>query len=67
MQSFPNAIKAGFAAARGEAVIVMMADMSDDVRSLGSMIDRFHNGYDLVNGSRYMPGGEQVGGTLAKG
>jgi dolichol-phosphate mannosyltransferase len=62
-----NAIKAGFAAARGEAVIVMIADMSDDVRSLGSMIDRFHNGYDLVSGSRHMPGGEQVGGPWLKG
>ncbi len=62
-----NAIKAGFAAARGDAVIVMMADLSDDLRALGPMIDKFEAGYDLVSGSRYMAGGEQVGGPWLKG
>jgi dolichol-phosphate mannosyltransferase len=62
-----NAIKAGFAAARGEAVVVMMADLSDDLRALGPMIEKFEAGYDLVSGSRYMPGGEQIGGPWLKG
>jgi dolichol-phosphate mannosyltransferase len=62
-----NAIKAGFAAARGDAVIVMMADMSDDLRALGPMIEKFEEGYDLVSGSRYMAGGEQIGGPWLKG
>ncbi|MBV8135018.1 MAG: glycosyltransferase [Deltaproteobacteria bacterium] len=62
-----NALRAGFAAARGEAVVVMMADMSDDLRALGPMIEKFETGYDLVSGSRYMAGGEQVGGPWLKG
>jgi len=61
-----NALKAGFAAARGEAVIVMMADLSDDVRAVSPMLRRFADGYDLVSGSRYMRGGEQVGGPWLK-
>jgi dolichol-phosphate mannosyltransferase len=62
-----NALRAGFAAARGEALVVMMADMSDDLRALGPMIEKFEIGYDLVSGSRYMSGGEQVGGPWLKG
>jgi dolichol-phosphate mannosyltransferase len=62
-----NALRAGFAAARGEALAVMMADRSDDLRALGPMIDRFAQGYDLVCGSRYMAGGEQIGGPWLKG
>lgn len=62
-----NALKAGFAAARGQALIVMMADRSDDLRALGPMVEKFEQGYDLVSGSRYMSGGEQVGGPWLKG
>jgi len=62
-----NALKAGFAAARGDAVIVMMADRSDDLRALDPMMKRFAEGYDLIAGSRYMPGGEQIGGPRLKG
>jgi dolichol-phosphate mannosyltransferase len=61
-----NALKAGFAAARGEAIVVMMADRSDDLRALDPMMQRFAEGYDLVVGSRYMPGGEQIGGPWLK-
>ena len=62
-----NALKAGFAAASGDALIVMMADRSDDLRALDPMLKRFAEGYDLVVGSRYMPGGEQIGGPWLKG
>lgn len=62
-----NALRAGFAAARGEALIVMMADRSDDLRALEPMLAKFTEGYDLVSGSRYMPGGEQIGGPWLKG
>jgi glycosyltransferase involved in cell wall biosynthesis len=62
-----NALKAGFATARGDALVVMMADRSDDLRALAPMMNRFGEGYDLVAGSRYMPGGEQVGGPWLKG
>jgi len=62
-----NALKAGFAAACGEATIVMMADRSDDLRSLQPMIEKFDAGYDLICGSRYVAGGEQIGGPWLKG
>lgn len=62
-----NALKAGFHAARGEALIVMMADRSDDLRALRPMIDKFEAGYDLICGSRYVAGGEQIGGPWLKG
>jgi len=62
-----NALKAGFAAARGDALVVMMADQSDDLRAIGPMMARFTEGYDLVAGSRYMPGGAQIGGPWLKG
>lgn len=62
-----NALKAGFAAAMGDALIVMMADRSDDLRALDPMMKCFAEGYDLVAGSRYMLGGEQIGGPWLKG
>lgn len=62
-----NAIRSGFDAAAGEAVIVVMADMADDLRALGPMLEAFEQGADVVCGSRYMRGGEQRGGPKLKG
>jgi dolichol-phosphate mannosyltransferase len=62
-----NALKAGFAAARGEALLVAMADLSDDLPALDTMLTRFADGYDLVAGSRYVRGGQQIGGPWVKG
>jgi dolichol-phosphate mannosyltransferase len=62
-----NALKAGFAAARGEALLVTMADLSDDLGVLDTMLTRFADGYDLVAGSRYVRGGRQIGGPWIKG
>ena len=62
-----NALKAGFAAARGEALVVTMADLSDDWPALPAMLAMFEQGYDLVSASRYMAGGMQVGGPWLKG
>jgi dolichol-phosphate mannosyltransferase len=61
-----NAIRSGFDAARGEAVIVVMADMADDLRALGPMLEAFEQGADVVCGSRYMRGGAQRGGPRLK-
>lgn len=62
-----NAIKTGFAEAAGEATLVVMADLSDDLRIVGRMFSLVEEGYDVVCGSRYMPGGRQVGGPILKG
>jgi len=62
-----NALKAGFAAARGEVLLVTMADLSDDLGVLDTMLARFADGYDMVAGSRYVKGGQQIGGPWIKG
>ena len=61
------ALRAGFQAARGDAVLVTMADASDDLDDLAPMLARIESGDDLVAASRYMPGGRQLGGPPLKG
>lgn len=61
-----NAIKTGLEKAKGEAVCVMMADLTDDARIINSMWGKFSQGFDVVAASRYMPGGHQIGGPLVK-
>ena len=61
-----NALRAGFAAARGDAVVVVMADLSDEVTLIDRMVARLDAGDDLVCASRYAPGGQQIGGPLLK-
>ena len=61
------ALRAGFAAARGEAVLVTMADASDDPDDFAPMLAKLAEGCDLVAASRYMRGGRQIGGPRLKG
>jgi glycosyltransferase involved in cell wall biosynthesis len=61
-----NALKAGFRASTGDVVIVMMADRSDDPRSVAAMAKLVRQGTDVVAGSRYVRGGRQEGGPLLK-
>src|SRR6185312_13581168 len=61
-----NALKAGFRASRGDVVIVMMADRSDDPHSVAAMAHLVREGADVVAGSRYVRGGSQEGGPLLK-
>ena len=61
-----NALRAGLKAARGQAVIVTMADCSDEPSDIDRLAERIRGGADVVAGSRYMPGGRQIGGPLLK-
>ncbi len=61
-----NALRAGFDAAAGDAVVVVMADLSDDLPLIDRMYARILSGDDVVCGSRYMRGGRQNGGPLFK-
>ena len=61
-----RAILTGFRKARGSAILVVMADLSDDLSVVPRMIELFNEGYDVVCGSRYMPGGKQFGGQWLK-
>ena len=62
-----NAIKTGFQQATHEATLVVMADLSDDLSAVSRMHELLTQGYDVVCGSRYMPGGRQIGGPFLKG
>lgn len=61
-----NALKAGFAAAAGDVIVVMMADRSDEPRDVDTMARLIREGADVVAGSRYVAGGRQEGGPLLK-
>ncbi len=62
-----NAIKTGFDAASDGAVLIVMADSSDDLTVVNTMLERINQGYDIVCGSRYMKDGKQIGGPRFKG
>jgi glycosyltransferase involved in cell wall biosynthesis len=61
-----NALKAGFRAARGDVIVVMMADRSDEPKDVEPMANLVRAGADVVAGSRYAKGGGQEGGPLLK-
>jgi len=61
-----GAIKTGLREAEGEWLLVTMADLSDDHSVVDEMCRLMRDGYDLVCGSRYTRGGEQVGGPRLK-
>jgi glycosyltransferase involved in cell wall biosynthesis len=61
-----NALKAGFQATRGDVILVMMADRSDEPQVVAAMAKAIRNGADVVAGSRYAPGGRQKGGPRLK-
>ena len=61
-----NAIKFGFSAASANVLVVTMADGSDDPRVVEEMVRLIERGCDLVSASRYMPGGQQIGGPRLK-
>jgi dolichol-phosphate mannosyltransferase len=61
-----GAIRTGFDAAPPGPVLVVMADLSDDMGQVGRMLDLYNAGNDIVVGSRYMKGGRLIGGPWFK-
>jgi dolichol-phosphate mannosyltransferase len=61
-----NAIKAGFHAVGTGPALVMMADLSDDLSVVSTMLEHYDAGSSVVCPSRYMKGGRQIGGPLLK-
>lgn len=61
-----NALKTGLIKAKGDAVCVMMADLTDDPKVVNDMMQKFQQGADVVAASRYMKGGHQIGGPIIK-
>lgn len=61
-----GAIRSGFGASHGDGVLVVMADCSDDLRTVDRMCELIRNGADIVCGSRYIAGGEHQGRDVVK-
>lgn len=61
-----NAIRYGIDAACAPVVVVTMADGSDDPRQIDDLTRLVERGVVVAAASRYMPGGQQVGGPLLK-
>jgi dolichol-phosphate mannosyltransferase len=61
-----NAIRFGFDNARGPVTVVTMADGSDDPRQIDELARLVERGVVVAAASRYMPGGQQVGGPRLK-
>lgn len=66
-QGFANAIKSGLRNAVTDAVVPVMGDLCDDVRTIETMLVKLKEGYDVVCGSRYIKGGGRFGGSKIKG
>jgi dolichol-phosphate mannosyltransferase len=61
-----NAIKYGIDAATAPVVVVTMADGCDDARQIDELVRLVERGVAVAAASRYMPGGQQVGGPVLK-
>jgi dolichol-phosphate mannosyltransferase len=57
---FGCAIMAGIDASSGDAVVIMMADESDDCRDVALYWEKLNEGWDCVFGSRFIKGGGVV-------
>jgi len=57
---FGRAITRGLDAFQGDAVVIMMADESDDSRDVVRYWQKLNEGYDCVFGSRFMRGGGTI-------
>lgn len=62
-----NAIRFGIDAVTSPIVVVTMADGSDDPRQIDILARLVDRGVVIAAASRYLPGGQQVGGAAVKG
>ena len=62
-----NAVRFGMAAAAANVAVVTMADGCDDSRQIDDLARLVERGVAVAAASRYMAGGQQVGGPLVKG
>ena len=61
-----NAIRFGIDSASSDCVLVTMADGSDDVRAIPDLVNLVTRGVSVACASRYMSGGQQIGGPRMK-
>ncbi|WP_249011368.1 glycosyltransferase family 2 protein [Conexibacter sp. DBS9H8] len=60
------ALRAGFAAASGDIIVMIDADGSTDPREMGRFVDALVDGADFVKGSRNLSGGGSIDFTLLR-
>ena len=61
-----GALFTGFRAVENGPLLVVMADLSDDLAQVSRMVELYRQGYDVVVGSRYMKGGHILNGPVLK-
>ena len=61
-----GALLTGFREVQEGPLLVVMADLSDDLAQVAKMLALYRQGYDVVVGSRYMKGGRIVHGPVLK-
>lgn len=62
-----NALKTGFKFCKGNTIVVLSADGSDDVSQISSMVNLVERGVSIVAASRFMQGGQMIGSPFVKG
>jgi dolichol-phosphate mannosyltransferase len=63
-RGFGSGLREGFARSTGDVLIPFMGDECDDAQDVPRLINTLVEGWDVVAGSRYMPGGRIVGNTF---
>lgn len=66
-KGFANALRTGFENARSDVILPLMADLCDDLDTIGEMLKKIEEGFDVVCGARYIKGGRRLGGSKLKG
>jgi dolichol-phosphate mannosyltransferase len=61
-----GALLTGFREVENGPLLVVMADLSDDLAKVSRMLELYRRGYHIVVGSRYMKGGRIVNGPVLK-
>jgi glycosyltransferase involved in cell wall biosynthesis len=61
-----NAIRYGISVSAADILVITMADGSDDPRVIDDLIRLIERGCDIAAASRYMAGGQQIGGPRFK-
>lgn len=61
---FSNAIMEGIKKSSTDTIVVVMADLCDNPKTIDKMYKKLKEGWDIVCASRYIKGGEKIGGPI---
>ena len=61
-----NAIKKGFDLSKGDVLVMMAVDRTDDPKTINRMYIKIQNGFDLICPTRYSIGGKVIGKITIK-